>query len=84
MWQSGRRKPSRVALRLIALYRGERVLAGRWEGFTVRGDDLVDLHGNTVSRGQLLAYVFVMQLAAELARQAGPEVQARFYRMLAG
>lgn len=84
MWHTGYRKPSRVALRLIALHRGERVLDGVWEGFTVRGKDLVDPHGNTVGLGNLLAYRLILQLAADLARQAGPEAQDRFYRTLAG
>ncbi|MGH7121042.1 MAG: DUF3653 domain-containing protein [Acetobacteraceae bacterium] len=82
LWRSGRRKPSRQALRLITLYRQERVLEGVWDGFTVRGPDLVDPHGNTVSARHILAYVAIIQLAAEFARQAGPAAQERFYATL--
>jgi hypothetical protein len=43
---------------------------------------LVDPEGRTVTVGQLRAYWIVMQLAAELARQAGPDAQERYYRAL--
>jgi hypothetical protein len=82
LWKTGARRPSRQSLRLISLYRDERVLDGVWAGFTVRGEHLVDPHGNTVSRGNLLAYVLIIQYAADMARRAGPEAQDRFYQLL--
>ena len=82
-YKAGSRRPSRQILRIIALYRAERVLEGPWAHWTVRDDCLVDPHGNYVTAGQIMAYVLVIQHAAELARQAGPEAQERHYRLLA-
>lgn len=83
LYKSGARKPSRQALRLFGLYRSERVLTGAWAHCTVRGDHLVDPDGQTVTVGQLRAYWIVMQLAAELARRAGPDAQEQYYEALA-
>ncbi|MGA8708257.1 MAG: hypothetical protein WB646_14870 [Steroidobacteraceae bacterium] len=43
---------------------------------------MIDPDGATLTVGQLRAYWIVMQLAAELARKAGPEAQERHYRAL--
>ncbi len=48
----------------------------------MRGDHLVDPEGQTVTVGQLRAYMIVMQLASELARRAGPEAQEQFFAAL--
>lgn len=82
LYKAGQRKPSRQALRLFTLYRQGRLLTGAWSECAVRGECLVDPDGAAVTVGQLRAYWIVMQLAAELARQAGPEAQERYYRAL--
>lgn len=82
LYKSGRRKPSRQALLLFTFRRQGRLLVGSWAQCSVRGDCLIDPDGATLTVGQLRAYWIVMQLAAELARKAGPEAQERHYRAL--
>lgn len=82
LYKAGVRRPSRQALRLFSLHRDERVLTGPWADCSVRGAHLVDPEGQTLTLGQLRAYWIVMALAAELARQAGPEAQERYYEAL--
>ena len=82
LYKAGQRKPSRQSLRLFTLHRQERLLVGPWAQCSVRREHLVDPEGRTVTVGQLRAYWIVMQLAAELARQAGPDAQERYYRAL--
>ena len=71
LYKIGARKPSKQALRLFVLHRDRRVLAESWDGWCVKKDRLVDPDGNETSQGQLRAYWMVVQLAHELAREAG-------------
>jgi hypothetical protein len=82
LYKAGSRKPSRQALRLFALFRDGRVLAGAWRDCCVRGDRLIDPEDQGLTLGQLRAYWIVMQLAAEYARMLGPAQQERFYEAL--
>ena len=71
LYKIGARTPSRQALRLFVLHRDRRVLADSWDGWLVNKDRLVDPDGNETTQGQLRAYWMVVQLARELARDAG-------------
>jgi hypothetical protein len=82
LYKAGTRKPSRQAIRLFALFRDGRVLAGAWRECCVRGDRLFDPDERAVTVGQLRAYWIVMQLAAEYARMLGPDQQERYYDAL--
>jgi hypothetical protein len=80
-WKSGTRKPSRQALKLFALHRDGRVLDDPWRDWSVRDGTITDPEGNTTTQGQLRAYAFVMQFAAEVARRS-PQDQDAWYELL--
>jgi hypothetical protein len=69
LYKSGIRKPSRAAFRLFVLHRDGRALGDGWAGWSVRGQLLIDPDGNATTQGQLRAYYFVYQLAAEYGRR---------------
>jgi hypothetical protein len=71
LYKIGARKPSKAALRLFVLHRDGRVLGPGWDGWTIRQDRLLDPDDNETTQNQLRAYWIVVQLARELARDAG-------------
>lgn len=68
---SGRLKPSLQVLRLVTLYREERVLEGPWARFRVRGRLLIDPEGRVYSDSVLRGYEMLLQWAHGLAAQLG-------------
>ena len=77
MCKIGARKPSKAALRLFVLHRDGRVVGPEWTGWTIRRDQLVDPEGNRTTQAQLRAYWMIVQLARELAREAGRDEDYR-------
>lgn len=82
LYKIGARKPSRQSLRLFVLHRDGLVLSGAWAKCCVREDRLFDPDGQPITVSQLRAYLIVMQMAAEYARQLGPKQQLQFYEVL--
>lgn len=82
LYKSGKRKPSRQALRLFTLHREERVLGEPWRGWKVRKGVIVDPEGNVTTQAQLRAYWLLLQYAGELARR-DPVERDRFWAILA-
>jgi hypothetical protein len=82
-WKECRRKPSRQALRLFALYANEQVLTPQFRGFRVRKGALVDPAGQALSASQIGGYSMILQFAAELARSSSDgQDRARYYQLL--
>ena len=77
LYKSGKRKPTRQALHLFALYRDGLVLGPEWRGFRVKGTRLIDDAGLSLSVSQLVGYVLLLQWAADLARR-DPETTQRY------
>lgn len=67
--------PSAQTRQLFLLHRDGRVLNDAWPGWRINGDRLFDPEGTATTQGQLRAYAFVYQLAAEYARQ-NPDARA--------
>ena len=69
--KSGARMPSPQLVRLVCLYRDERVLAGPFSRFIVRGNRLVTPEGLEFTESELRGYQLMLQWARSLAQQAG-------------
>ena len=69
--KSGRRAPSPQLVRLVCLYRDERVLVGPFRDFIVRGDKLVTPDGLEFKESELRGYQLMLQWAHSLAQQVG-------------
>lgn len=71
LYKIGARRPSKASQRLFRLYRDGRVLAEGWDDWRAQKDVLIDPDVNRTTQGQLRAYWILIQLARELARDAG-------------
>lgn len=71
LYKIGARRPSKAAQRLFVLHRDGRVLGPGWDGWTIRKERLLDPDDNETTQNQLRAYWIIVQLARELARDAG-------------
>ena len=71
LYKIGTSTPSKSAVRLFVLHRDGRVLGPEWTRWTIRKDQLIDPEGNGTTQSQLRAYWMLIQLARELARDAG-------------
>jgi len=80
-WKAGRRKPSRQALRLFALYRDGRVLEEAWRGWRVTETGIVDPDGNVTTLPQLRGYFLLLQWAGELASR-DPTTQRQWWELM--
>ncbi len=80
-WKAGRRKPSRQALRLFALYRDGRVFEEAWRGWRVTETGIVDPDGNATTLPQLRGYYLLLQYAGELASQH-PATQRQWWELM--
>jgi hypothetical protein len=80
LYKIGKRKPSRQALRLFTLHRDGQFLTADWAGWAVTKDHITDPDGNRTTRGQLQAYWIIVQLAHQLAADAG--VLDQYYTLL--
>jgi len=81
--KAGKRKPSKQVAKLFLLHKDERVLTGKWREWVVRGDTIVDPEGRATTRAQLQGYWLIMQFAAEIARDSGPDAYQEFQKLLA-
>jgi hypothetical protein len=69
--KSGARMPSPQLVRLICLYRDERVLAGPFSRFIVRGNKLVTPEGLEFTEAELRGYISMIQWARSIAGSVG-------------
>jgi len=81
-YKSGRRRPSRVVMRLFTLHRDRRVLGPSWKGWIVKPDGIVDPDGNETTRSQLHNYFWIVQMARQMAADRGDKAQDEFYKLL--
>jgi hypothetical protein len=81
---SGRLKLSLQVLRLVTLYREERVLEGPWARFRVRGKVLIDPEGHEFSESVLRGYHMLLQWAHGMAGELGrtDEYYGRYLKVL--
>lgn len=81
-WKRGEQEPSPQAMLLFQLHRDGRILGPEWQGWSVRGAQLVDPENQSTSQGQLRAYAINYQLLRELMRKLdgedAAEARARF------
>jgi hypothetical protein len=83
LYRTGRRKPSLQALRLVTLYREERVLQGPWKRWVVRGNKLVTPEGLELPEAVLRGYREMLSWARSVAGSHGlsSEYWARLERI---
>lgn len=77
---SGRRRPSPPVRKLYDLYREGKVLGPEWEGWRIKGDRLLDPHGNEMSIQLLEHWQLVCQLAHAKAPEAYNQLLDRWSR----
>lgn len=82
-WKAGTARPSPAHLKLFRIHRDEQVLGPQWKNWVVRGENLVDPEGASLSRAQLHGYWLIVQFARELARESSSDAYEAFQRLLA-
>ena len=68
-WKRGEQTPSPQALLLFKLHRDGRILGPEWQGWHVRGAQIVSARNQSTTQGQLRAYAINYQLLHELMRK---------------
>jgi hypothetical protein len=80
-WKSGIRVPSARALKLWKLHRDGQVLTKEFRGFCVRGGELIDPQGQSLTRANIESYQFFLSLSRDYARRLGPAEYDRWWEL---
>src|ERR1700733_704511 len=81
-WKAGIRRPSERELKLWKLYRDERVLTEQFRGFRVRGSELIDPKGKSLTVAQLEFYQQMLAYSRDLARRLGDAEYDRWWEVV--